>query len=365
MKKFLVKKNKKIIQEEGLPEIAQSFTEKNPLVAVVIGLVLLALGLMYLYNKPHKKLTPVIDENYTMQMENKNDPAVLPSAALSIAPVKEIMQVNPALDQAHAAYIQEQQKELQQRLAAPIMVVNNSSTISKTVDRSASIEQPTDANTQFMHAITSQSTNTVVASTIGPLNWIIAEGSFIHAILEPATNSDLPGMLRAIVTAPNYSEDASQILIPPGSLLIGQYKSGMLQGQSRIFIVWTRLITPDGLTLQIASPGVDGLGMAGVAADEIDRHFWARFGTASLLSMLGMGSATVAVSSADQANSVSAYRSAMANSFAQSANQSLQQESMIPPTLLSWQGKPVMVFVAHDLNFQAAKKQTKTGINIF
>ena len=205
----------------------------------------------------------------------------------------------------------------------------------------------------------------MTATTIGSLNTVIAEGSLIHAILESATNSDLPGYLRASVSEPVYSEDGTRILVPSGSRLIGQYKSGMLQGQSRIFVVWTRLITPNGVSLQLGSPGVDSLGVAGMGADEINRHFWEKFGTATLLSLIGAGAANVGVNGNAQDNSASAYRSAVASSFAQSAEQSLQQESMIAPTLKTYQGKPIMVFVARDLQFSNAMKQIKTKMNVF
>jgi type IV secretion system protein VirB10 len=102
-----------------------------------------------------------------------------------------------------------------------------------------------------------------------------------------------------------------------------------------------------------------------MAADEIDRHFWERFGTASLLSLIGAGAANVGVNGQDQNNSSSMYREAVASSFAQSADQSLQQDSRTAPTLKTYQGKPIMVFVAKDLHFEAISKHINSKINIF
>src|SRR5690606_9960025 len=99
----------------------------------------------------------------------------------------------------------------------------------------------------------------------------------------------------------------------------------------RIFIVWTRLITPQN-SLPLSSPGIDALGAAGMRADHIDRHFWQMFGSASLLSLIGAGSSHIGVHSNDQSNSASAYRQAIAQSFSQSANSTLK-ESILPPTL--------------------------------
>ena len=82
--------------------------------------------------------------------------------------------------------------------------------------------------------------------------------------------------------------------------------------------------------------------------------------------MIGTGVATVGVSGGDQNNSASSYHTAIANSFSQSASQSLQQDGMIAPTLKTIQGKPIMVFVAKDLQFEGAIKSVKSSaINIF
>jgi len=81
--------------------------------------------------------------------------------------------------------------------------------------------------------------------------------------------------------------------------------------------------------------------------------------------MIGTGAANVGVHPEDQQNSASAYRAAVANSFAQSANQSLQQEGMIAPTLKTYQGKPIMVFVAKDLHFANAAQPIKPKMYIF
>jgi len=215
-----------------------------------------------------------------------------------------------------------------------------------------------------MDQVSAQDFSVSNAKIMAPLQYIVAEGHLIHAILESATDSDLPGFLRAIVSQAVYSEDGSQVLIPSGSRLIGQYKSGMIEGQARIFIVWTRLIVSGGISVQLGSSGVDSLGVAGIGADEINRHFWQRFGTASLLSMIGAGAANVGVSGGSQDNSAADYRSAVANSFAQSASQSVQHDSMIAPTLKTYQGKPIMIFVARDLNFQGAMKKSKSKLNV-
>ena len=117
--------------------------------------------------------------------------------------------------------------------------------------------------------------------------------------------------------------------------------------------------------MQLGSASVDSLGMAGLSADDINRHFWERFSSAALLSIIGAGASSIGVGSGDMANSASMYRSAVANSFSQTAGQSLQQNGNIAPTLKIVQGKPIMVFVAQDLQFANTIKNTTTLLNVF
>lgn len=358
-------KNDPMKKNDGMPEIAQKLQQKKPVLVVLAIFILVICCCVLFFNKPKKTTPSVAEESYApeaqVQTNIKNVPNVTPQTNQNTAKANI---PDPAVIQAQLAIIQAKRDELKQRLTAPLMLVNNSQSSNATASSQKTVTSD-DANTQFLNQVSNQATDSVIATSIGPLNSIIAEGSLIHGILEPATNSDLPGYVRTIVSEPSYSEDGTQVLIPRGSRLIGQYKSGMLQGQSRIFMVWTRLITPSGISIQLGSPGVDNLGTAGMGADEINRHFWERFGTGSLLSIIGAGAANAGVSPADQENSTSAYRTAVANSFAQSANQSLQQDSRIPPTLTTYQGKPIMIFVAKDLHFEAAIKQIQPKTNIF
>ncbi|MEM9243687.1 MAG: TrbI/VirB10 family protein [Pseudomonadota bacterium] len=208
-----------------------------------------------------------------------------------------------------------------------------------------------DAFSQYANA---QSTDldTVTAQRITHPNATIVQGEFIHATLETAINSDLPGMVRAVISEPVYAYRGMRPLIPAGSRLVGQYASMSSNGQasSRVFIMWNRIITPQGISLIINSPSSDFLGRAGSPADAKDVHFFQRFGTATLISLIGAGAATIGVNNQDQYNSDAAYRQAISNSFAQQAGQTLQSQRNIQPTLHIHQGAAIVVFVARDLD---------------
>jgi len=200
----------------------------------------------------------------------------------------------------------------------------------------------------------------VTATQVAHPGFTIMAGEFIHAVLETAINSDLPGMVRAVISRPVYSYTGERIIIPAGSRLMGQYSSSMLQGQSRVMVIWNRVVLPNGIAVQLNSPGTDSLGIAGQGADSINRHFLARFGQSVLLSLLGAASATAGVDTSNPYNSVAQYRSAISQSFQQSAQKSLQNSLPIKPTLHIYQGANINVFVAHDLSFfNVLKKENK------
>lgn len=165
----------------------------------------------------------------------------------------------------------------------------------------------------------------------------IVQGTLVPAVLETAINSDLPGYARAFVSQDIRSFDNKTVLLPRGSRLIGQYKSGVAAGQTRAYVIWTRVIRPDGVSVELGSPGTDIAGETGLPG-KVNSHFFKRFGAAILLSVVGaLGSSSnngVIIASGTSAASVAA-----------------QSNANIPPTIRVSQGQPIKIFVARDLDF--------------
>lgn len=168
----------------------------------------------------------------------------------------------------------------------------------------------------------------------------VSQGTLIPAVLETAINSDLPGYVRAVVSQDVKSFDGSRVLIPRSSRLVGQYKSGLTAGQTRAYVLWSRLIRPDGVSVAIASPGTDEAGQSGLAG-QVDSHFFKRFGSALLLSVVGAASA---IGTGGASLLVS-------GGGASAAGVAAQQNGAIAPTVRVSQGQPIRVFTARDLDF--------------
>ena len=166
----------------------------------------------------------------------------------------------------------------------------------------------------------------------------VTQGTLIPAVLETAINTDVPGYVRAVVSQDVRSFDGSRVLVPRSSRLIGQYQSGLQGGQKRAYVVWTRLIRPDGASVNLASPAVGFDGTTGLEG-KVNSHFFRRFGSAMLLSVIG-GLATGGAS-------------VVLGGGANAASTALQQDGQISPTVRVRQGEPIRVFTARDLDFSA------------
>jgi len=176
----------------------------------------------------------------------------------------------------------------------------------------------------------------------------------IRGVLETAIQSDLPGFIRAQVSDDVYSFDGAKLLIPKASRLIGQYRSGLVRGQTRLFVIWTRVIRPDGASIAIGSPGTDTLGRAGLSGD-LDTHFFKRFGASVLLSLIDGAIAREIEQARTQPDNSVAFENS-ADALNRAAEIALDNAINIPPTIHVDQGTPIQVFVAQDLDFQDVER---------
>jgi len=203
-----------------------------------------------------------------------------------------------------------------------------------------------NANERFSERAGGREIEVARAQRLPNQDMLVTQGTIIGAVMETALNSDVPGMARAIVSRDVLSFDGSQVLIPAGSRVIGEYNSGVAQGASRIFIVWNRLIRPDGVSVSIASPAVDDLGRGGLSGS-VNRHLLQRYGAPILLSILSGGISAIAQSRANNGSTVVVTGSNGATALGQQATRGTD----IPPTITTRQGALVRIFVARDLDF--------------
>jgi type IV secretion system protein TrbI len=183
----------------------------------------------------------------------------------------------------------------------------------------------------------------------------LKRGSVIPATLITGLNSDLPGRISAQVSQNVYdSATGYRLLIPQGAKLSGRYDSKVSFGQSRVLVVWTDLIFPNGSTLQIGGmAGTDAEGYGGFK-DKVDRHLWRSFGSAALVAIIGTGidmSLPESSTLATQDTASDAARRNFAESFGRVAEQTISKNLNVQPTIRIRPGYRFNVLVDQDIVF--------------
>jgi type IV secretion system protein VirB10 len=188
-------------------------------------------------------------------------------------------------------------------------------------------------------------------------SYVVQAGSVIPATLITGIRSDLPGQITAQVTENVYDSPSGHfLLIPQGARLIGIYDSRVAFGQSRLLLVWTRLIMPNGRSIVLErQAGADTAGYAGLE-DEVNNHWGALFGAALLSTLLGVGSELGAgADSGNNGDIIRALRRGSSESMNQTGQKVVQRNLNIQPTLTIRPGFPVRVIVSRDLVLEPYK----------
>lgn len=242
-------------------------------------------------------------------------------------------------------------------------------------DNGGPINGANDGDRTFLKAMGGQGVQVSVATGNRRTDAWIPQGTMIRGTLETAVNSDLAGMVKGIVREDVYSFDGRRILIPAGSSLIGDYKSGVERGQERILIVWTRMIRGDGVSVQLGSYGTDRLGRSGMTGI-VDRKYLERFGPPALMTLIGGATQYIAQlgqkenryititnrdgsvtrvpqnsgeNSQDRARQIAA--ETIASGIQQLGSEAFEDSRNIRPTIHVPQGSDINVFVTRDLDF--------------
>ena len=179
----------------------------------------------------------------------------------------------------------------------------------------------------------------------------VMAGTVIAGALVTGIQSDLPGDVIATVTEPVYdTASGKHLLIPQGSRILGRYNSQVSFGQSRVQVVWNRVILPDTSSLTLDNPvGSDPAGRAGLE-DGVDWHWDRVFAGAALTSLLGIGAELAAPENRQDGNRIVIVgRDSLQDSVNQIGQEVTRRNLNIQPTLTARPGLPMRVIVNRDL----------------
>ena len=191
--------------------------------------------------------------------------------------------------------------------------------------------------------------------------YLIYEGSVLDTVLMNRLDGDAVGPVKVLVSNPMYSHDHQHVIIPEGTVVLGEAKKIGAAGfgqQRRMAIVFHRLIMPDGYSVDLDQfHGLDQIGEEGLK-DKVNNHYLQIFGTSIALgvvagaSQITQGGGTITTSGSQ------AFTTGAAASVSQSAATILDRFIQIPPTITIREGHRVKVYFTQDMLLPAYSNHT-------
>ena len=191
--------------------------------------------------------------------------------------------------------------------------------------------------------------------------YLIYEGSVLDTVLMNRLDGDAVGPVKVLVSNPLYSHDHQHVIIPEGTVVLGEAKKIGAAGfgqQRRMAVVFHRLLMPDGYSVDLDQfQGLDQIGEQGLK-DKVNNHYLQIFGTSIALgvvagaSQITQGGGTITTSGSQ------AFTNGAAGSVSQSAASILDRFIQIPPTITIREGHRVKVYFTQDLLLPAYSNHT-------
>lgn len=199
--------------------------------------------------------------------------------------------------------------------------------------------------------LTPSQTPAVQAGMVGDRNLLLPKGRTVDCSLSTRVVSDLAGMATCVLTSNVYSDNGRVVLLERGSEAVGEYGATVVQGQRRLFVLWTRVKTPSGVVINLNSPAADALGTSGLEG-YVDNHWWERIGAAFMLSLVqdAISYKTAAATGGGGAQGTAVFQNS-SQTGNRLAEKILDSTINIKPTLYKNQGDRATIFVARDLDF--------------
>ncbi len=191
--------------------------------------------------------------------------------------------------------------------------------------------------------------------------YLIYEGSVLDAVLMNRLDGDAVGPVKVLVSNPLYSHDHQHIIIPEGTVVLGEAKKIGATGfgqQRRMAVVFHRLIMPDGYSVDLDQfQGLDQIGEQGLK-DKVNNHYLQIFGTSIALGVVAGASEITQGGGTITTSGSQAFTNGAAGSVSQSAASILDRFIQIPPTITIREGHRVKVYFTQDMLLPAYSNHT-------
>lgn len=193
----------------------------------------------------------------------------------------------------------------------------------------------------------------VAASMLGNRSLTLPKGTAFTCALKTKVISAVSGLVGCQVQRNVFSDDGRVLLIERGSHLDGEYRVASVRpGTVRIPVLWTRIRTPNGVTVDIESPGTGQLGESGIEG-YVDNRWGERIGAAMLLSLIDDSVKLVIQNQANESNADTIVLPSTTANTSKLAEKVLESTINIPPLIYQNQGGIVGIYVARDVDFSS------------
>lgn len=193
------------------------------------------------------------------------------------------------------------------------------------------------------------------ARKLGNRNMLLSKGTIITCNMATRLETQIAGQTACVIPNNIYSDNGNVLLLERGSVVEGEYQRVAEMGKSRIFVLWTRVRTPNGVTVNLDSAASDQLGGAGMNG-YVNNHWFKRFGNALMFSLIQDGIATgfQRLEKSETAQTVVYENSEEATD--ELVKEIIKSTSNIPPTIYKNQGDKVGIYISRDLDFGTVYK---------
>jgi type IV secretion system protein VirB10 len=191
--------------------------------------------------------------------------------------------------------------------------------------------------------------------------YLVYEGSVLDTVLMNRLDGDASGPVKVLVSNPLYSHDHQHVIIPEGTVVLGEAKKIGAAGfgqQRRMAVVFHRLIMPDGYSVDLDQfHGLDQIGEEGLK-DKVNKHYLEIFGASIALGVVAGASEITQGGGTITTSGSQALTNGIAASASQSATSILDRFMQIPPTITIREGHRVKVYFTQDLLLPAYSNHT-------
>ena len=210
--------------------------------------------------------------------------------------------------------------------------------------------QSSNSGNPLADSLNATVTPSTTANRFANRNLLLAKGTVIQCSLKTRIETQVAGMVACSTLRATYSDNKKVLLIERGSMVEGEYQHTAEMGQTRIFVLWTRIRTPKGIVVNLNSPATDTLGGAGIEG-YTKHHFWRRFGNALMFSLIQDGISTGFSRLEKSKTAQTAVYENSEKAADNIVNEILKSTANIPPTIYKNQGDNAAVYVARDVDF--------------